>query len=65
MEKQELEEGGESKQVQQQGGGVLYDIGETIVEIGRTAKDFVAGRGQFEGSEQVEVEKRSQSQLYR
>lgn len=62
MEKQELEEGGESKQVQQQGGGVLQAIGETIAEIGKTAKDFVAGSGQFEGSEPVGIEKRSQSQ---
>lgn len=39
------EEEGNKPQQQKQGGGLLKAIGETIVEIGKTATDLIAGRG--------------------
>ncbi|WMV60328.1 hypothetical protein MTR67_053713 [Solanum verrucosum] len=64
-EKEDTEEGGESEskpvlQQQQGGGGVLQAIGETLVGIGKTTTDFVAGgnkqsqTGYQQGSEKRE-----------
>lgn len=46
---QEFESAGGEENMQQ-GGGLLKAIGETIVEIGKTATDLIAGRGHVEES---------------
>lgn len=44
---------GGTTEVQQGGGGVFNAIGETIVEIGKTTKDLLIGKGQSQVTETV------------